>query len=181
MKKTHFESVSVFDLDGTLYYKNSHLEILHCYFRTKIFESFPMKAIGKLWLSGYMRILNFAYGKIPLSYRNNFLLDFRPEILSILNSRRTVSKVLILSNGPKEIINNAARSLNVVGLQAPIGRKLDVLNNYCSYTHLFACTDNPTDMDILKAAEKRVILISPKTKRKFSDIQKEAGTKVIEV
>jgi phosphoserine phosphatase len=169
-KKNEFSKLAVFDLDGTLYSCNSHIEILNKRYRFRIFDSIVVKAFGKVFNKTYLKILHLLYNKIPKEFVENFTPEFRESALTLLEEKKSEGyHILIVSNAPKELIKTAASRLNVDWLQAEIGFKdMVVLKNY-QYNKLFVCTDNLSDISLLNIADERVIYVTKKTKGIFCE------------
>lgn len=161
-----FEKIAVFDLDETLYLKNSHIEVISAYYNF-CFENVFFKVIAYLFPSLYLKILNFFYNKVPFSYIESFKLDFRSSAIELLKEKRAQGyHIVIISNAPKELIEVAAKRLNVDFYRAEPNRKSEKLLNY-SYDKLFVCTDNITDMDILAIANERYVYIKSEGRKKY--------------
>lgn len=156
---THKEKIAIFDLDGTLWKENSHIEILNSYFNTKFYSSFLYRGISHFFRKQMYKFICEKYKKIPKNYSLNFELPFNQEILQLLNEMQSEGWfILIISNAPYEIAFHASERLNVPFLSAPIGKKKEVLDENYSYNHLFVCTDNPDDIDLIKISEKRRLI-----------------------
>lgn len=168
-KKT-ISKIAIFDLDGTLYFENSHMKIIQQYYTLGFVLIIILRVIAYLFPVVHMMLLNILYDGIDIKYKSNFLLPFRPEIIAILKQKKEEGFVpIIVSNAPFELVRSAALQLGIDFLQAPIGNKAKVfLGRYFS-EDIFVCTDNYTDKDILDMADNRVILVSEKTRKMFSE------------
>lgn len=68
------EKVAVFDLDGTLYHKNSHIEILNYYYNTSFFTSILFRifsffehCLAIMWVGSFIWWATNSCGRI-ISY-----------------------------------------------------------------------------------------------------------------
>lgn len=151
----HYESkIAVFDLDGTLWNVNSHYELLNLYYKTKFFTSFLYRLMYKLVPIVGQKIRDVCFEKVSDSFIDGINFEFNYEIVNLLKQKESEGyKILIISNAPREIIiKNASKRLNCDYLCARQNEKLSVLNSVYSYSDLFVCTDNTTDIDLLQAA-----------------------------
>lgn len=164
----HVEKLAVFDLDDTLYVDNSHFAILNTYYHTHFFTSIPMRALGKFFPVLRLRFINLFYKRIPHNYRQHFLLPYRQDVLALLNKRkRAGDRVVIVSNAPIDLLQAAARDLNVEYISARVSRKAVSVQENFMYKHLFVCTDNKTDIDLLNIADEAIITCRRKDKTFF--------------
>jgi phosphoserine phosphatase len=179
-EKITINNLAVFDLDGTLYKCNSHIELLNQRYKVKVFDSIIMKAIGKIWKKGYLKLLYKCYEKVPLEYIENFTPEFRKSALEIMEEKKREGYfIVIVSNAPNELIEAASKRLNVDWLQARIGYKKEVVIQNYNFENLFVCTDNLTDINLLDIASERMIYVTKKTKHVFSERYPDA--KLMEV
>lgn len=163
------KNLAVFDLDGTLWNRNSHYEILNSYFKTNFYKSFLFRLFRHFFKSWAYKIICKKYEKIPKDYASSFLLEFNSEIVSLLRQKQTEGYFcLIVSNAPSEILVSAARTLDVPYLKAPIGKKKQILDEKYSYKNLFVCTDNVEDIDLVEASSSRKIVYTKANKDFFS-------------
>jgi hypothetical protein len=162
------EKLAVFDLDGTLYKCNSHIEILNLKYNTTIFDSKSLNAFGLVFKKTYLKLLHSLYKKIPIDFIEKFNPGFRESAITLLNEKKKAGfHIIIVSNAPAELIKSAANRLNVDWLQAEIGSKHEVVQKNYYFTELFVCTDNISDMSLLDIANERTIFVTNKTKRRF--------------
>ena len=158
---TCYEKIAVFDLDGTLWKYNSHIEILNSFYKTKFFTSVCYKALNKLFKKRLYSFICTAYERIPKEYVLDFNLPFDEEKVALLQKKKQEGFfVLIVSNAPYEICKNAAKRLDVEFIKAPIAGKLQSLTKTYSYDELFVCTDNIEDLDLIEAATEREIVFT---------------------
>jgi len=162
------DKLAVFDMDGTLYNFNSHVEILNQWHGKNIYDTFLMKAYKRIFKESYIKMLYRAYSKIPAEYIKKFNPAFRQSALDILaKKRREGYHISIISNAPEKLIENAAVRLNTDWHKAEyMGKDKVVANNY-KYNKLFVCTDNLSDINLLDMADERVIYYTEKTKDIF--------------
>ncbi|WP_373076707.1 HAD family hydrolase [Fusobacterium mortiferum] len=158
--------VAIFDLDGTLYLKNSHIEILTEYYNTKFYKSIFFKIFYYIFPNKAQNLLNNRYNKIPDIYKKNFILPFRKSALCLFGELKNKGyEIIIISNAPIELIANAAKRLKVDFKRAEIGKKhLELGRNV---DELIVCTDNLTDLELLKKAKYRYIYVNKKTSKFF--------------
>jgi len=169
VKKIEVKKLAVFDLDGTLYKCNSHIEVLNQKYKVRIFDSKFTKVFGKIFNKTYLNILHMLYNRIPTDFINEFAPEFRKSALDLLKQKKKDGyHIVIVSNAPKELIKSAAARLNVDWLQAEIGYKNEVIIKNYNYNKLFVCTDNISDMNLLDLAHEKVIYVTKKTKKIFS-------------
>lgn len=166
------EKIAVFDLDGTLYKENSHIEILSEFYKTNIYKSLILKIFYKIFPKYTLKILKKQYDLIPNNFKRSFILPFRESALRLLEKKRREGyKIIIISNAPFRLVENAAKKLNVTFEIANIGEKDKVLKKYF-YKKLMVCSDNTTDINILKLANEKYIYIKDKKiKRKFKNVK----------
>lgn len=158
--------VAIFDLDGTLYLKNSHIEILTKYYNTKFYKSIFFKIFYCIFPQKAQNLLNNRYSKIPDTYKRNFVLPFRESALYLLEELKNKDyEIIIISNAPMELIAGAANILKVKFKRAEIGKKHLVLEK--NIKELVVCTDNITDLELLKKAKYRYIYVNKKTRKFF--------------
>ncbi|WP_158560808.1 HAD family hydrolase [Paenibacillus contaminans] len=164
------QKLAVFDLDGTLYKCNSHIELLNQRYRARIFDSIFLKAFGKVYSRGYMKLLHYFYNRVPIGYIKKFNPEFRESALEFLKEKKREGYcVVIVSNAPKELIEVAAKRLKLKWLRAEIGQKNKVVLENYSFDKLFVCTDNLSDIDLLDIAHERVIYATKRNISVFSD------------
>lgn len=168
------KKLAIFDLDGTLYLKNSHIEILSKYYNTGYYNSLIFKMFSKFFPKITLKYLNYKYDKISLQIKKSFLLPFRESALKLLEEKRKAGyKIKIISNAPYLLIENAGKALNVEVAKAEISKKGKILSSE-DYDFLFVCTDNITDRDLLEMADEQYIYVNKKTKKYFEKYFKKA-------
>lgn len=169
IKVKHYSKIAVFDLDGTLYIGNSHLEILNTFFNTRMYTSFLFKILCRVFSSACLNRLYFQYRKIPKDYSTRFVLRFRESAICKLREMVELGyEVIIISNAPEELILSAASILGVKWLKADIGKKGEKLIENFSYDLLFVCTDNLSDIDLLQLADTSLVYSSARKKKYFN-------------
>lgn len=162
------DKLALFDLDDTLLEGNSHIEILNKYYRTKIFSSIIFKAIGKISEKLQLKILYYFYNKIPNYYVQNFLMPFRKDILNLLREmQKNQFYVCIISNAPIELLRIHANYIKLPFIHAKHYKKYETLKKYFVYNYLFVCTDNISDMDLLKHANDNLICCKKRKRNIF--------------
>lgn len=163
------EKIAVFDLDGTLWEKNSHIEICNAYYKTKFFSSIIYRGISHFFRKFMLKFLWLCYKRIPKDFALKFELPFNQEILGLLRKKQSEGYFcLIVSNAPYEIVFHAADRLNLPFLRAPQFQKKKLLDEKYSYKDLFVCTDNIEDLDLIKASDSRKIIFTKYNKDKFA-------------
>lgn len=168
INKQKVEKLAIFDLDGTLYYCNSHIEILNSYYRIPIFNWIPIKIFSVLFRHSFLMIIFKLFERIPDSYISTFKPPFRKSATSILKSKIEEGYYpVIVSNAPIQLVECAAKRLNIDWLKAEVSKKNEVILMNFSYDYLFVCTDNITDMNILDIADEKVIYQTKRTKKIF--------------
>lgn len=162
-------NIAVFDLDGTLWKVNSHYELLNLYYKTTFWTSFFYKVINKISQKYADYVRDKYFKKIPESFIDNVNFEFDRKIVSMLENKRNQGyEIVIISNAPKEIIvKNAATRLNCKYICAKAGEKFNALIHNYSYNELFVCTDNTTDIDLLKRATQYCIITTKRSRRFF--------------
>lgn len=148
------EKLAVFDLDGTLWDKNSHYEILNAYFKTHFFTSLAFRCFNHIFRKlGYAHICK-KYEKIPKDFILSFDLPFNEERLRLLREMQDGGYFcIIVTNAPYEIAKRAGERLGIPFIKAPVSGKLVALEKKYAYKKLFVCTDNIEDIDLLSAAD----------------------------
>ena len=172
--------LAVFDMDGTLYTCNSHMELLNQVYGRRIFDSFAMKVYGKLFGKRYLKLLNDTYERVPKEFIEAFKPEFRKSAIKLLEKKQSEGyHIIIVSNAPKELIEGAAKRLSVNWHRAEINGKDKVVLSEYKYDTLFVCTDNISDMNLLDLAGECAIYVTKKTKTIFS--QKYPDAEILEV
>lgn len=165
--------VVVFDLDGTLWYVNSHIEILNEHFNTRAFSSVFAKAFARVCPKLFQCLINKLYSKyINEEDLVKFKPKFRDTAIDILNEQiGKADRIMIISNAPCEILNIAKARLNLEGYSAPIGKKHEVLMQVCpKIVELTVVTDNLSDKELIKIANRKILYAKDRAKKKFLDM-----------
>lgn len=162
------EKLAVFDLDDTIYDGNSHFSIVNSYYKTGFFTSIFMRMIGRLSIKLRLYITNMFYERIPASYRCGFKMPLRQDVVGLLREKQTEGyAVIIVSNAPKDLLDSAMERLKIKAYSADFFGKAKLVKSICTYQKLFVCTDNKSDMDLLKIADEAVITCRYKDKEYF--------------
>lgn len=158
-RKIDVDKLAVFDLDDTLYISNSHIEILCKFYNNEFCKSWMFKVIGKVLPLLQRWGMYYFYNRIPSEYKKNFILPFNKNVINLLEKKRLEGfHTIIISNAPLELIENAAKELKLNYIQAKPYKKASVLKDkYHIIQEIFVCTDNKSDIDILKVADSAVI------------------------
>lgn len=171
------EKICVFDLDGTLWKENSHVDIIHKYMNKgkigKIIERMYAFFLPKL----YMNYLSKMYNKIPVDYIYKYTPQFRKSAIEILNKKCSEGyKVICISNAPEEIVKEAGRRLNIESYKAPVGKKELILKEkHPVWKRLVVITDNVSDESIIKLADE-VYIFSNKVRKKIFEKMELEGS-----
>lgn len=163
------KNISVFDLDGTLWEKNSHLLILNSYFHTGFYTGLFARFFSHFFKSTWQHKIDKKLQEIPSSFIENFdITEFKINIKvkKLLEDKKKNSKVVFISNAPEQIVHKAANYFGVDGFHADTGEKSDILQENFNYEKLFVCTDNKSDADLLEIADDKVF-IKKAEKKKF--------------
>jgi hypothetical protein len=167
---TYQEKIAVFDLDGTLWKYNSHIEILNHYYHTSFFSSLVFRGICHFFRPLMYKVMCHLYNKIPKDFSLCFELPFNDDILKLLRKMQEDKWfVLLVTNAPYEIAYHAAERLSIPFLQAPIGHKKEILDNSYLYKTLFICTDNMEDLDLIKVSSFRKLIFTKYNKSFFEE------------
>ena len=173
--KVFVDKLAVFDLDGTLWEKNSHIDLLNQYYHPLRFDGLPAKIFRKSFANAYHYLIHSFYQRIPKEIVSKYQPKFRDSALQLLWEKRGEGYLpIIISSAPKELIFSAAQRLQVSWMRAEIGCKERDLLLYFSYNRLFVCTDNQTDIRLLDLADEKVIYVTIKTKPFFKERYPEA-------
>ena len=164
------DEVVVFDLDGTLWKVNSHIDILNKHFHTNMYNSIPLKCIAKVFPRFFQWMIDRLYKKhITKQDIQNYKFEFRESAIQILKEQMMKKKrVIIISNAPSEIVDKAGKDLNIEAFTSPVGKKYNILKSIVpDLKELTVVTDNLTDIDLLKMADKQIIYTDKKNKYFF--------------
>lgn len=154
-----YNSIAVFDLDGTLWAENSHLYVLNQYYKTTFFTSICFKFLYKIFPGKMQTYIDRKIEPVSKDFIGGLNYTYNDEVLKLLRKKENeCDKVLIITNAPLQIVDYAEKVFNVTALHASIGKKLTVLREYCEYTVLFVCTDNRSDRDLLRASNSFLFL-----------------------
>lgn len=166
------ERVCVFDLDGTLWKVNSHIDIVENFFGKKIYSSIIGKLLYRVMPRQYMKMLNHDYARIPQEFIDRYNPIFRQDAIDLLEMEKSRnSYVMVISNAPVEILATVQRRLGIDVLQAEVGKKDQVLKSVVStWSNLLVVTDNLTDASLLELATEAVIYTPHKRKKKFLEL-----------
>lgn len=163
------EKICVFDLDGTLWKENSHIDIIHKYMKKSKLEKIIEKLYAFFGAKSYMNYLSRMYKKIPIDYIYNYAPPFRKTAIDILNKKCSEGyKIICISNAPEEIVREAGKRLGVEAYKAPIGKKELILKEkFPVRKNLTVVTDNISDKSILKMADEGYIFTNKIRKKTF--------------
>lgn len=165
------EKIAVFDLDGTLYNKNSHIEILNYYYNTSFFTNILFRIFAFFCPALHLKIMNIFYNRIPAKVKHKYILSFNNEILKLFYEyRRKGYKTLIISNAPYELVKNAAQKLETSFLTSTPSCKAKILLENYKFNQLFVCTDNKSDIDILSLADEAFIIAKNRDKKYYEKV-----------
>lgn len=160
--------IAVFDLDGTLWAVNSHVDIVEKYYNLSLGYKIYFKVYARIQEKKFLNYINLKYQNIPLDFINAYNPDFRETAVELLNKVKTVGYFpIIVSNAPEQIIKNAAKRLQLSYLVSPIGCKYEILTKSFKFETLIVCTDNITDTDLLSHAREKYIYVTLGTKKYF--------------
>ncbi len=163
--------LAVFDLDGTLWFNNSHVDLVYSYYKLKKIHIYAIKIIGRLSHKYHMKFLNKKFESIPDEFINNFNPEWNEKVLSILNAEKDAgTNVIVITNAPERISNFAQKKLNVPVYHAGIGKKDEVLSRF-SYDELSVFSDNKTDLNIMEKADFVGLVINKNNKAYFENIE----------
>lgn len=157
--------LAIFDLDGTLYLKNSHLEILNNFYKTEFYTSKIFKIFYRIFPHKIQNYLIDKYNKIPKDKKENYILPFRRSAIELLSRKKEDGfKIIIISNAPYELVKSAANYLKVDFKHSEIGKKHKLISRD-TISDLFVCTDNITDIELIKLADEGYIYVRNNEKK----------------
>lgn len=166
--KVYHEKVAVFDLDGTLWLENSHIDILNRYYHTKRFSSLMSRFINRLFPALFLRYLYRMYEDIPRKFIEQYEPRFLDRTVNLASDcDRNGYFVMIISNAPEEIVRNAAKRLSLPYLRTDRADKYKELVKRFEFGKLFVCTDNLSDADLLVHADTKIIYTQRSTEKYF--------------
>jgi phosphoserine phosphatase len=161
------DKLAIFDLDDTLIYGNSHLVVINQYSKIR-FDSIVFKIIGKIAPSLYKKIIDKRFEKLSDEQIKQFRPNFNKITLELLTQKRNDGyEIFVISNAPQKLIDRICELIEVRGFSAKIGMKHKILEENFRYNKLSVCTDNKSDLSILKLASERYIYVNQKTKQFF--------------
>lgn len=162
--------LAVFDLDGTLYKVNSHIEVLNMFYKGR-YRTFFFRLWALFFPNAYQKHINKAFSKIDQDFIESVYFERRESAINLLKLRINEGFYpVIVSNAPVEIVELAGKYFNIDFRRTDIAMKHLALNDF-EYKELFVCTDNVTDLDILSVADFSVIYVKESRKKEFSIIK----------
>lgn len=169
MSRPYHEKIAVFDLDGTLWMENSHIDILNQFYHTQRYNSLLSRIINRFFPGLYMRHLFSRYERISPEFIDQYKPHFLGKSIELVDAcARERYFVIIISNAPIEIVINAANRLSLPYLRTDHANKYrELLENY-EFKELLVCTDNLSDTDLLIHADTKIIYTQPSTERYFN-------------
>ena len=167
--KKVIDKIAVFDLDGTLYKCNSHVEILNIYRANWFYKSIFFKLLGLVFPRFILKKNTKDFYELAVFHAESFHPEFRESALNILKEKQKENyHVIILSNAPFELVKEAGRRLNIPAYSAKPGEKSKVIDKLRPFNKLFVCTDNKNDADILTIADECIVYASTRNRRYFT-------------
>lgn len=165
------KKIIIFDLDGTLWSVNSHIDIIRQYYKHNYLKQFIYKVFGKCFPNIYLHCINHLFEKIPDAYVNKYCPVFRYDALKLLDIAKIEGyEIIIISLAPQRILDNVAKRLKLPVLKGMPGRKSEVLRRYYkNWERLVVVTDNISDCDMVKMSDKAIIYTMPKYIKKFKN------------
>lgn len=168
MSRPYHEKIAVFDLDGTLWIENSHMDILNQFYHTKRYNGLLSRMVNRFFPWLYLRHLYSRYERISSEFIDQYKPRFLDKSMDLVAScARESYFVIIISNAPEEIVMNAANRLSLPYLRTDQANKYRELQKNYEYKELLVCTDNLSDTDLLIHADTRIIYTQPSTERYF--------------
>lgn len=164
------EKICIFDLDGTLWKVNSHLDIVNKYYSYNGFVISFNRIWCALFYSSFMNHLNLLFEKIPCSYKENYNPPFRTDGENLLKkAKNEYDSVLVISTAPEEILNNVKKRVDIPVIQSLAGKKYETLKSYIKgdIGYLCAVTDNLSDRDLIEHADRVIIYSNKRREKKF--------------
>lgn len=167
MTKIICDKLAIFDLDGTLYKGNSHIEYLSLRYRTMLFKTYIWKLFSWMFPALSMKIIWYLY-KNKKDKAHEFLLPFRKETMEIFDEyKREGWTIAIVSNAPSELLIKPAYILQVNAYRANQNEKLAFVKKKFDYKKLFVCTDNTSDIDLVNGADSARVFYTNRSRRIF--------------
>lgn len=165
----NIDKLAIFDLDDTLIYGNSHLEVINQYSNFR-YDSIVFKVIGKITPRIYKAIIDKRFEKLSDEKINQFRPNFNKNTLELLMEKRGNGyEVFVISNAPQKLIDRICELIDVKGFSAKVGRKHEILEGNFRYNKLSVCTDNKSDLSILELASERYVYVNKKTEHFFKE------------
>lgn len=169
----------VFDLDGTLWSVNSHVDIVESYQKKYFFSSVIGKMLYKIVPGFYMKQLTKGLEQVPEYYIKEYLPSLCDEPVRLLKSN--ISDSIIITNAPERIAKRANEIFKVPVFCAPIGEKSLVLKSYAKeWERLIVITDNITDIDLLSIADEAIVYVDKNKQEPFSKLSLNCVLKIKE-
>lgn len=162
-------NVCVFDLDGTLWSVNSHIDILNKYYKKHSLTKLVGKMYGKVFPCRYQKLIDDELSTIPDEFLYAYEPPFRKSALDLMAKYRDLGyKIVVISNAPERILSNVRKRLGIWVLHGEIGHKSDELMQYCgNIDDVVVITDNLTDSDLIRMANVAYIYSNEGRKKKF--------------
>ncbi|MCI9500397.1 MAG: haloacid dehalogenase-like hydrolase [Hungatella sp.] len=159
--------MAVFDLDGTLWDVNSHIDIINKYYNKRLADNICIKVFRRIFPSVYMRYLNFLFDKIPDNFVKYYTPDLNDRVMDLWNDLKGQGyRLIIVSNAPERLINNASIRLKVECFHAEIAKKDELVGAF-AYDYLWVVSDNCTDYNLMKMADKSTVILNKYNKAFF--------------
>ena len=164
------DKICVFDLDGTLWKENSHVDIVQKYNNTCEVGKKIEKVFALFFPNLYLKYLLERYNKVPFDFIQDYEPPFRKSAIEIFEDKAADGyQIICISNAPLEIIKKAGERLGIKAYKAPIGKKDIILKEkYITWNKLVVVTDNVSDESILKLSDEAYIYTTKNRKRYFT-------------
>ncbi len=165
--------LAVFDLDGTVWKENSHVDIVNKYYKYGTIIIMLEKVLNRIMPGEYMQWLNNKFNKIPNHYIAQYNPTVNTNVLQLEEKyKENLWNICFISNAPLRIVQMAEERFGIKGYHADVGEKANVVENM-SYDELHIVTDNISDLDIIEKAQKAIIIITKNNKKFFTRYIKE--------